>query len=421
MSRPKIFGFCKAGCQWETVHRDEFLQSASIVKQYAADGEFLLEVGKKYKIAKTVKNATAWGFTVSVEFHTDDALQTGYACDITFPACTKYDKYLTVRILDVVLQETQNEYGAYNIVIVAEVNGQIKEYETGNDTYNPNIIYAIDSVTVVGATECYLVNEDANIVFDTSGEDGKDGVGIKSIEKTATEGLIDTYTITLTDGKTYTFNVTNGGNAEAIEARLQALEKWMAGDNYQNIAITTFYASKSTYEMGETVTSVTLNWNTNKIPTALTLDGNTIDVTKKSETVTDFVNMNSQKKSWTLTATGENGETDTKTAEISFLNGVYYGEAEEPAEYNSEFILGLTKTLRSTYISSFLADAGEGKYIYYCLPARMGERSFKVGGFDGGFSLVATIDFTNSKGYTESYYIYRSDNAALGSTSVTVS
>lgn len=36
------------------------------------------------------------------------------------------------------------------------------------------------------------------------------GRGISSIQKTATSGLVDTYTITYTDGTTSTFNVTNG-------------------------------------------------------------------------------------------------------------------------------------------------------------------------------------------------------------------
>lgn len=36
------------------------------------------------------------------------------------------------------------------------------------------------------------------------------GVGIETIEKTATQGLVDTYTITFTDGSTTTYNVTNG-------------------------------------------------------------------------------------------------------------------------------------------------------------------------------------------------------------------
>ena len=39
---------------------------------------------------------------------------------------------------------------------------------------------------------------------------GKDAVGISSIEKTDTQGLVDTYTITMTDGTTSTFTVTNG-------------------------------------------------------------------------------------------------------------------------------------------------------------------------------------------------------------------
>lgn len=46
------------------------------------------------------------------------------------------------------------------------------------------------------------------------GTDGTDGVGIASIEKTSTSGLVDTYTITLTNGNTATFNVTNGQNGQ---------------------------------------------------------------------------------------------------------------------------------------------------------------------------------------------------------------
>ena len=42
-----------------------------------------------------------------------------------------------------------------------------------------------------------------------TGATGAQGVGIASVEKTATNGNVDTYTITLTDGVTYTFTVTN--------------------------------------------------------------------------------------------------------------------------------------------------------------------------------------------------------------------
>jgi hypothetical protein len=42
------------------------------------------------------------------------------------------------------------------------------------------------------------------------GADGTNGVGITSIAKTGTSGLVDTYTITFTNGTTTTFTVTNG-------------------------------------------------------------------------------------------------------------------------------------------------------------------------------------------------------------------
>lgn len=43
---------------------------------------------------------------------------------------------------------------------------------------------------------------------------GKDGVGISKIEKTDTQGLIDTYTISYTNGTTTTFTVTNGQDGQ---------------------------------------------------------------------------------------------------------------------------------------------------------------------------------------------------------------
>ena len=47
-----------------------------------------------------------------------------------------------------------------------------------------------------------------------AGTPGKDGVGIDRIEKTNTQGLVNTYTIYLTDESTYTFTVTNGAKGD---------------------------------------------------------------------------------------------------------------------------------------------------------------------------------------------------------------
>lgn len=49
------------------------------------------------------------------------------------------------------------------------------------------------------------------------GTKGDTGNGISKIEKTGTAGLVDTYTVTYTDGQTYTYTVTNGADGVSPE------------------------------------------------------------------------------------------------------------------------------------------------------------------------------------------------------------
>ena len=48
------------------------------------------------------------------------------------------------------------------------------------------------------------------------GDTGDTGNGISNIQKTSTVGRVDTYTITMTDGPSYFFTVTNGEGSEVI-------------------------------------------------------------------------------------------------------------------------------------------------------------------------------------------------------------
>ena len=56
------------------------------------------------------------------------------------------------------------------------------------------------------------------------GPQGEDGNGISSIDKTSSEGLVDTYTITFTDGTTTTFTVTNGKDGQNGEQGIQGIQ-----------------------------------------------------------------------------------------------------------------------------------------------------------------------------------------------------
>lgn len=188
---------------------------------------------------------------------------------------------------------------------------------------------------------------------------------------------------------------------------------------YVKIAINSFTNNRNTVEMGAKITDALLNWSYNKKPKSAKLDSEILDVNLTSKNLTGL-NITGN-KTWTLSATDERDATVTRTTGITFVNGVYWGVAENTSSFDSTFILKLQKGLQASKGKTFTVNATTSQHIYYCVPTRYGSCGFNVGGFDGGFSKVGTIQFTNASGYTESYDIYKSDNAGLGNTTVKVS
>lgn len=215
-------------------------------------------------------------------------------------------------------------------------------------------------------------------------------------------------------------NVSYGDNSN-VEVALDDINKKLGDLMYTPISIISFTNNKNTVEMGSTITDVTLNWNYNKTPKTLSLDGSTLDVSLKTKTLSgQSIKTN---KTFTLKAIDERDAVATKTTAITFLNGVYYGIGDDLqiSGITNQFILGLTKTLQSSKAKTFTVNAGAGKHIYYIIPSRYGTPVFKVGGFEGGFGKLGTVNFTNASGYAENYDVYKSGNANLGSTTVVVS
>lgn len=272
---------------------------------------------------------------------------------------------------------------------------KIDDIETGEGGVGVTPIFEVDEVVTLEAGENAYVDIDnadpakPRISFGIpKGADGKDG---------------------------------SSADISELEADVDTLKQQMANLLYTAISVTSFSHNAGTKEYGQTVSSVTLSWAINKTPTALTLDGEALDVSARSKALTGLSITKDNNKTWKLVATDEREATSTKTTTISFCNGVYYGVGAAQDAYDSAFVLGLTKNLRSNKLTSVTVTAGAGEYIFYCLPKRMGTCTFKVGGFEGGFELVATMSFTNASGYTEDYYIYKSVNANLGKTTVSIS
>lgn len=205
-----------------------------------------------------------------------------------------------------------------------------------------------------------------------------------------------------------------------ISDDVETLKKQMAKLTYEDIVINFFRKSiGSTYELGTKIDAVTLSWATSKAPASIKLDGSSLAPNLTGIELSNLGLINN--KTWTLTVTGDYDEVVKATTSVTFLNGVYYGVSDIPEEINSKFILSLSApNLRSNKLPTFTVDAGVSEYIWYCIPSRFGSCIFTVGGFDGGFDLVATIKFTNASDHVENYDIYRSTNAALGNTTVEV-
>ena len=71
-------------------------------------------------------------------------------------------------------------------------------------------IESIEKTGTIGLVDIYTITYNNG---DTSTFQITNGNGISNIEKTGSSGLVDTYTITLQNGQTYTFQVTNGRSA----------------------------------------------------------------------------------------------------------------------------------------------------------------------------------------------------------------
>ena len=102
----------------------------------------------------------------------------------------------------------------------------------------------------------------------------------------------------------------------------------------------------------------------------------------------------------------------------------YFGVAAAPniPLANAYIDTNLARQVILGNTSSFSVTANAGEFVYYALPTRLGVRYFRYGVITGGFSLENTIPITDIlTGITENYYIYKSNNANLGTLTVQVS
>lgn len=196
---------------------------------------------------------------------------------------------------------------------------------------------------------------------------------------------------------------------------------------YKPIAVNSFSHNNSIQEIGSNLPSSLFSWNFSKTPSSAAIVNQS---TKQSMPVNAQAGQatmlfNTPLLSTTtfrISATDAHNKTASKDATIYFYHSKYYGVSEiSSAEYiDSAFIQKLTKQLVSGRTGKFSVNAGNGQYIYFAIPSSFGTPVFFVGGFEGGFDLIKTLEYTNPSGGKATYNVYRSTNASLGSTEVEV-
>lgn len=186
---------------------------------------------------------------------------------------------------------------------------------------------------------------------------------------------------------------------------------------YVPVNIISFSGGVSEYELGQVLTAMTFNWVLNKDVITQTLVGPpemTPEVlTAAQRSVTVVLADLSSNATFTLTA-DDNTQQDIQNFNVSFFNKNYYGDAIIPGVIDSTFIKTLSNILKGNRSHSYVTDAVGSEYNWYCHPDRYGTPTFYANGFEGGWSLVDTISFTNDFGYTEDYKVWRSDNPDIG-------
>lgn len=190
---------------------------------------------------------------------------------------------------------------------------------------------------------------------------------------------------------------------------------------YTPIEVQSVTVSPAACRIGSTNNSITVTYKLNRDPTTLTVDGSAISSPTKSGTKTVTV---SSQKAITVRAVDEKSYANEKSATVYFYAPIYYGvlnTGTDMSASNGANIKNLSESIQGNVKCTFDVNCTSGKSIFFACPSTMSP-AFYVNGFAGGFTKITNspITFRNASNSDQSYNVYRSTNAELGQTTVTV-
>jgi len=193
-----------------------------------------------------------------------------------------------------------------------------------------------------------------------------------------------------------------------IDSVAQALDSLL----YITPVINSLVNTVGTVEKGTVVTSVTLNWVVNKLMSTESLNQGIGLITPSLTTYTHSGQSITANRVYTLTV-GDGVNTASASTTVGFLNKRYWGTSVNTTLNNAQ-VLSLSSELSGTRVQTKTIDGG-GAYIYLAYPTSFGLPNMKVNGLEFTAITTVTLSFTNSHGFTENYYIIRTNTVQNGS------
>lgn len=206
---------------------------------------------------------------------------------------------------------------------------------------------------------------------------------------------------------------------KTLECNVSELELAAAAGGF--FTIVSFTTDIGVLEKGLVVSSITFTWTVPEDPDTQSIN-NGIGVitpnTARNKTVAGLSIITNT--SFTLTAIKDT-VTAIKSLSISFIGRRYWGTSPDDTLGNNpqthSFLLsnGFSSELSGSKSQSKIMDCTSGKYFYFMYPQIYGVSTFKVNSFPFTAITQTIQNVTNSVGYSEPYYIYKSNYIQYGS------
>ena len=223
--KPRIYGYCPAGCKWETVHKDDFMRSATFYE--IGQNEVTAEAYRKYRIFAD-KNENTAKYKATIEFRSPDVHGDEFYTQATFTIDAGYRDYFDFEIM--LARYVSTGADTAQLQLVYEVNCEQKFYT--QQVQNLDLTKSVIKIT--GANQILLYNDTATILGKDGGyytlnlTDNGDGTATMSFNASE-EGMptIDPVTFKITNGKdgksAYEIYLDNGGTIGTEKAWVESL------------------------------------------------------------------------------------------------------------------------------------------------------------------------------------------------------